>query len=204
MKKTVVVTPSASEEVLKKNYLGEEIIGIDEGILIARKAGARLSLALTSFKTVPLESLLSFLPKERIMKYEDNGLDENRKKIASYLLSHRTSDIIVLTSLDEAFIHKYRLFQLMEEAGGRISLQNDYDILSYYGEGVHVISSYGDKGFTLYGFPEGLVSLEHVSRPLRNARLSFFNGTVYQSRILERIAVLKVQKGGVLLEREVN
>lgn len=199
MRRMILVTPKASGEILLKNYLDCEIVGMDEGISIALSAGVKLSLAVSSFKTVSLEEVLSFIPKEKIMKYKDDNYDDGLEKVISYLRSIGAEEIVILDSIGGKIEHIHNLFQLLKSGSGSIFVHDADNFLTYYGEGTHVISKQGYDAFSIVGFPEADISLEHVSKPVRNTHLSFSDTNALTNSILERVAVLKVITGGVLL-----
>lgn len=202
MKKTVLVTKSASADVLKNNYLSDDIVALDEGALVARKAGVPIRLAISSFKTVPLETLLSFLPKDKIMKYQPESPGKDLEKILRYIVPLGSSEIVVLSSLGGNFSYLFHLMNCLKKYPAQLRIHDDNNFMTYYPEGVHILTRGNFSSFALYGFPEAEVSLEHVSSPLKNKKVSFFDDEGFESTILERIAVLKVHKGGVLLNLE--
>jgi thiamine pyrophosphokinase len=195
----VLVTKNASSDILLKNYMDAEIVGLDEGITLARSVGAKLTLAISCFKEVSLEELLSFLPKEKIMKYQSEGKKTDLPKIVDFLFDQGGEEVVVLDSLEGKISHIHMLLQLLKNAKGSLILHDASNCLTYYGQGTHVIAKQGYNSFTLYGFPEADISLEHVYRPIRDMHLSFSETQGLDNSILERVAVLKVIKGGVLL-----
>jgi thiamine pyrophosphokinase len=199
MRRMVLVASDASVEVLTKMYMDAEIVGLDEGIMLARSAGAKLTLAISSFKNVSLEELLTFLPKEKIMKYQAESEKTDLPKIIDFLFAQGAEEVVVLSSLAGSLVHIHTLLCLLKEAHGTLILQDQTNSIQYYGEGTHVIAKQGYDSFTIFGFPEAEVSLEHVSKPIRNMRVSFSEADSLDNKILERVAVLKVLNGGVLL-----
>lgn len=195
----VVVTKDASSDILLKYYLDSEIVGLDEGIYVAREAGAHLFMALSSFKTVKLEDLLTFLPKDKILRYQEENEDKTDEKIIDFLFGQGAEEIVLLDKLGGRFIHVHSLLTQMKKAKGTLILHDSDNYLAYYPEGVHVISKQGYSSFSLFGFPEADISLEHVSKPIKNMHLSFADTPALDNKILERVAVLKVSSGGVLL-----
>jgi thiamine pyrophosphokinase len=200
MRKMVLVTKGASSEILTKFYLDAEIVGLDEGIFLAREAGARISLALSSFKTVRLEDLLGFLSKDKILRYqEDEEEEKNYSKIVDFLFTKGAEELVILDKTGGTLLHVHSLLKLLKDSKGLVSLQDEDNYISYYPEGVHVITRQGFKKFSIFGYPEADISLEHVSKPIKNMHLSFADSPALEDSILERVAVLKVNKGGVLL-----
>lgn len=198
MKRMVLVTPNASIEVLSK-YLDGEIIGLDEGIDIARSSGARISLAVSSFKNVDLQHVLTFLPKEKIVRYSENKEENVNLKVIDFLFSQGADEIVLLDKLDSGFKHYREILLCLKDAKGNVSFQDDKNLINYYSKGSHIISKQGFDRFYVVGFPSAVISMEHVSKPVRNVRLNFTENKAIDNTLLERVAVLKVNEGGVLL-----
>ncbi|MFA6796087.1 MAG: hypothetical protein WCR63_00705 [Bacilli bacterium] len=198
MKRMILVTPNASIEVLSK-YLDEEIIGMDEGIDIARSFGARISLAISSFKTVDLQHVLTFLPKEKVVRYSDNNRENTNLKVINFLFSQGADEVVLLDKLDSGFKHYRDILLTLKDAKGTVSFHDDSNLINYYSKGSHIISRQGFDRFYVVGFPSAVISMEHVSKPVRNVRLNFTDAKAVDNTLLERVAVLKVNEGGVLL-----
>jgi len=198
MKRMILVTPNASIEVLSK-YLDEEIIGMDEGIDIARSSGARISLAISSFKTVDLQHVLTFLPKEKVVRYSDNNRENTNLKVINFLFSQGADEVVLLDKLDSGFKHYRDILLTLKDAKGTVSFHDDSNLINYYSKGSHIISRQGFDRFYVVGFPSAVISMEHVSKPVRNVRLNFTDAKAVDNTLLERVAVLKVNEGGVLL-----
>jgi len=194
----ILVTPNASLDVLNK-YLDSEIIGLDEGIDIARSSGARISLAVSSFKNVDLQHVLTFLPKEKVVRYSDNRGENVNLKVINFLFSQGADEVVLLDKLDSGFKHYREILLTLKEAKGAVSFQDDINLINYYAKGSHIISKQGYDRFYVVGFPSAVISMEHVSTPVRNIRLNFTDSKAIDNTLLERVAVLKVNEGGVLL-----
>lgn len=196
----VLVTPHASPEILAKNFLGDQLIGLEEGSFLIKDARVHPFLALSCLKRVSLEDLLSFVPKDKILRYEEEAEEgANISKVLDYLYSKGAKQVVILDSLSGTLEHIHALLKVLGDSQGHTVLQDDNDYVAYYPEGVHVIARQGYGEFSLFGFPEADVSLEHVSKPIRNVHLSFASTDSLTNSILERVAVLKVKNGGVLL-----
>ena len=199
MKKTLLVTKNASLSLLSKLHPDAEVIGLDEGIFVAKSLNIRLAMAISSFNSVDLNDLLSFIPKDKIMKYEDVGDGKSIDKIIKFLISRGSEEIVILDKFNDK-LEKFRLIlSLLKEYKGKVSFQDDDNQINYYQEGVHIINKQEYNYFSVIGFPEANISIEHVSKPIKNVKISFFDITPLDFNILERVAVLKVNKGGVLL-----
>jgi len=198
VKRMILVTPNASLDVLNK-YLDSEIIGLDEGIDIARSSGARISLAVSSFKNVDLQHVLTFLPKEKVVRYSDNRGENVNLKVINFLFSQGADEVVLLDKLDSGFKHYREILLTLKEAKGAVSFQDDINLINYYAKGSHIISKQGYDRFYVVGFPSAVISMEHVSTPVRNIRLNFTDSKAIDNTLLERVAVLKVNEGGVLL-----
>jgi len=199
VKRVVLVTPYGDPQILTKYYLDSEIVGMDEGISIALSCGVKLSLAISSFSSVSLEEVLTYVPKEKVMKYQKDNNEDGLDKVVKFLISQGAEEIIILDDLGGKLTHLSDICQILKSGNGNIFLHDKDNYLTYYGEGTHVISKQGYDTFSICGYPEADISLEHVSKPIRNKHLSFTSTDPLRNSILERIAVLKVISGGVLL-----
>ena len=141
MRKAVLVTSTASDNLISR-YLENEIIGLDGGIDIARQNGAKLSLAISTFENISLQYVLTFMRKDKIIRYKNN--EEETK-------------------------------------GSHLIMKQDYSRLYFI------------------GFPRAVVSMEHVVKPVKNVKIDFAVNKSMENTILERVSVLKVSEGGVLL-----
>lgn len=197
MKKTIIVTPNANIGLIS-HYPDTEIVALDEGIEVCKEANIRMSLAISSFETVSLDDLLSYFPKEKIMKYEHSHDEEfPLSRVCNYLFSHGVEDILVLDSFSD-LLHAHELSLLLKNAKGHLSIQDSSSLVNFYGEGSHVISKLNYSAFTIIGFPYANVSMEHVSRNIKDQELHVDKTHNITNAIFERVAVLKVNKGGVL------
>ena len=86
MRKAVLVTSTASDNLISR-YLENEIIGLDGGIDIARQNGAKLSLAISTFENISLQYVLTFMRKDKIIRYKNNEEETPSLKVLNYLFS---------------------------------------------------------------------------------------------------------------------
>jgi len=198
MKRMILVTPNASPEILNK-YLDGEIIGLDEGIDIARSSGARISLAISSFTTIDLQHVLTFLPKEKVVRYTQDEGEKINLKVINFLFSQGADEVVLLDKLETGFKHYHETLLTLKNAKGNVSFHDDNNLINYYSKGSHIISKQGFDRFYVVGFPTAVISMEHVSTPVKNVRLNFTDNKSIDNTLLERVAVLKVNEGGVLL-----
>ena len=115
------------------------------------------------------------------------------------MCSSDLEQVVILDKLSGTLEHIHSLLRIIGEAKGHAVLRDETNYIAYYPEGVHVIARQGYGEFSLFGFPEADISLEHVSKPIRNIHLSFTGSECLTNSVLERVAVIKVKNGGVLL-----
>ncbi len=198
MRKVILVTSTSSPSLISR-FLDYEIVGLDEGIDVARQSGAKLSLAISTFEEVSLQHVLSFMPKDKIVRYTNSEGDTPYLKVVDYLFSLGIEEIVILASLQSRFDLIHGSLLTLKNAKGNVMIQDDNSIMMYYQKGSHVINKQDYSMLYIIGFPQANISMEHVERPVKNLKLDFTADHALKNAILERVAVLKVNEGGVLL-----
>ena len=198
MRKAVLVTSIASDNLISR-YLENEIIGLDGGIDIARQNGAKLSLAISTFENISLQYVLTFMRKDKIIRYKNNEEETPYLKVLNYLFSQGIEDIIILGEFDQNIEKVHDLLLTLKNAKGNVSFQSQNSMVTYYSKGSHIIMKQDYSRLYLIGFPQAVVSMEHVVKPVKNVKIDFAVNKSMENTILERVSVLKVSEGGVLL-----
>lgn len=197
MKKFIVVTPSADPTVFER-YSDMDFVGVDEGITVAHKAGLQLKMAISDFENVQLNYVLGFMSKEDVFRYSHETDQSRYEKIIGYLLKKGAEEIVLLSTLNGKLDHLYNLLLFLKNDKVKIFIQDKNNLIGFYGIGSHVIMRQDYEKISLLGFPDALISMEHVVNPVKKVRLRFGESRALPNKILERIAVLKVEEGGVL------
>lgn len=199
MKKLVLITPHASIKILNR-YRDYDMVGLDEGILIAKDQDIPLTYAISSFTTIDLNNLLTYLSKDKILKY--NSEDEPISligKVVNFILNNGYEEIIILDSISGRLDYIHSLVLLTKNKQGHIIIQDDSNLISYYQEGSYIITKQGYSNLSLIGFPSCVISMEHVNKPIDNLELEISTSEIISVKIQERLSTLKVLKGGVLV-----
>lgn len=197
MRKYIVVSPTADPAVFDR-YQDFDFVGVDGGILIARQAGIRLKLAISDFENVPLNYVLSFMDKDSVMRYSHESDQSRYEKIISYLLKKGGEEIVILATPGGKLDHLYNLLLILKNDRAKIYIQDKNNFISYYGVGSHVIMRQDYEKIAVIGFPSATVSMEHVVTPIKKTPIRLGFDRALSNRILERLAVLRVEEGGVI------
>ena len=198
MKRIVLFTKYGSVNLLKNYYL-DEVVALDDGIEIALENNIKLFLAISDFKDVSLDNLLKYISKDKIMKYTKKDNESALDKVLNYLITLQCDEIIILDSFAYSLEHTQELLYVLKKYRIKITILSEKEAVSYYSVGSHVISKQGYSSFMLIGYPNCEISMEHVSQNISNIKLDFTNNLPLGNKIFERVAVLKVISGGVLL-----
>ena len=67
---------------------------------------------------------------------------------------------------------------------------------------VNNLTAYDYEKISIIPFPEAVITMEHVVNPIKKYKITFGQNRALPNQILERIAVLKVEEGGVLAALE--
>lgn len=201
MRKYVVITPNTDITLLER-YVGVDFVGVDEGILVAHKNGVKLKMAISDFEKVSLNYVLSFMNKEDILRYSHENNQSRYEKIASFLAKKGAEEIVILAPLRGKLDHIYNLLVYLKNDKVKIYLQDSNNMIAYYGVGSHVITRQDYEKISIIPFPEAVITMEHVVNPIKKYKINFGQNRALPNQILERIAVLKVEEGGVLAALE--
>ena len=138
----------------------------------------------------------------------DGGIDIARQNGAKLSLAISTfenmfsqgiEDIIILGEFDQNIEKVHDLLLTLKNAKGNVSFQSQNSMVTYYSKGSHIIMKQDYSRLYLIGFPQAVVSMEHVVKPVKNVKIDFAVNKSMENTILERVSVLKVSEGGVLL-----
>lgn len=199
MRKLIIVTKNASSTILNK-YKDCDMVGLDEGIFIVKRERANLIYAISSFKNVDLNQVLTFVNKNKVMKYDTSTSPYLLlNKVVTFLINKGYEDIVILDSFNNNLNHIQSLLLVLKISSGHISFHDENNLITYYKEGNHIITKQGYNSFSLIGFPFCIVSMEHVLNKVEHLSLSFDNNLPFVNKLFDRLASLKVEKGGVLL-----
>ncbi len=198
MKSLVIITPFSSVELVNK-YRDYDIVGIDEGIFIAKEENIPLVFAISNFKNIDLNQVLSFVNKDKILKYSlKDSYYQGLSKVIDFIYKKGYEKLILLENLSKKFVDIIELAQLVKQSDGKLVVQDENNYISYFSKGNYVIGKQGYSSINLIGFPTCLISVDHLNKPCENVKLNISEDEPYLLDLSQKVAVLKVIEGGVL------
>ncbi len=198
MKSLVIITPFSSVELVNK-YRDYDIVGIDEGIFIAKEENIPLVFAISNFKNIDLNQVLSFVNKDKILKYSlKDSYYQGLIKVIDFIYKKGYEKLILLENLSKKFVDIIELAQLIKQSDGKLVVQDENNYISYFSKGNYVIGKQGYSSINLIGFPTCLISVDHLNKPCENVKLNISEDEPYLLDLSQKVAVLKVIEGGVL------
>ncbi len=198
MKSLVIITPFSSVELVNK-YRDYDIVGIDEGIFIAKEENIPLVFAISNFKNIDLNQALSFVNKDKILKYSlKDSYYQGLSKVIDFIYKKGYEKLILLENLSKKFVDIIELAQLIKQSDGKLVVQDENNYISYFSKGNYVIGKQGYSSINLIGFPTCLISVDHLNKPCENVKLNISEDEPYLLDLSQKVAVLKVIEGGVL------
>lgn len=198
MKSLVIITPFSSVELVNK-YRDYDIVGIDEGIFIAKEENIPLVFAISNFKNIDLNQVLSFVNKDKILKYSlKDSYYQGLSKVIDFIYKKGYEKLILLENLSKKFVDIIELAQLIKQSDGKLVVQDENNYISYFSKGNYVIGKQGYSSINLIGFPTCLISVDHLNKPCENVKLNISEDEPYLLDLSQKVAVLKVIEGGVL------
>jgi thiamine pyrophosphokinase len=199
MKRLIIITPYSSKELINK-YRDYDIIGVDEGIYLAKEEGIVLTYAISNFKSVDFNQVLTFVSKDKILKYSINeSYISCLRKIIDFIFNKGYEKIILLEDISKLIINTIDLLQLLKYSEGKLVIQDDVNYISYYSKGNFVISKQGYNNISIIGFPNATISVDHLNKPIENVKIDISQDRPLLLDLYQRVGLLKVHDGGVLL-----
>lgn len=198
MRRIVLVTPSADVRLFERYLNSSEFIGLDEGGRMLKQAAITPFAIISDFKTIALSEVLTFVPKNKVYRYrrsETGDIDE----VINFISRNNPVEIIILTDLRIHLNILYQHLLTLTRKNITIELQDYQTCISYFKQGDHVVSKQHYSKMTIIPYPEARISLEHVKDPISSKLITFGKSDPVNTEISERIAVLKVLEGGVLV-----
>lgn len=198
MKSLIIITPYSSIELVNK-YRDYDVIGIDEGIFIAKQENVSLVFAISNFKNIDLNQVLSFVNKDKILKYSINdSYYQGLSKVMDFIYKKGYEKLILLENLSKKFVNIIQLIQLLKDGDGKLVVQDENNCISYFSKGNYIIGKQGYSNISLIGFPSCLISVDHLNKPCENVKLNISDDKPFNLDLASKVAVLKVIDGGVL------
>lgn len=199
MKRLIVITPFSSIEMINK-YKDYDIIGVDEGIYLAKEEGIVLTYAISNFKSVDFNQVLSFVSKDKILKYNINeSYIACLRKIIDFVFNKGYEKIILLENISKLVTNTIELLQLLKYSEGKLVIQDDNNYIQYFSKGNYVISKQGYSIISVIGFPLATISIDHLNKPVENVKIDISQDSPLILDLYQRVGLLKVHDGGVLL-----
>lgn len=198
MKKAILVTSSASNELITK-YKDFPLIGIEKGIEKIKKLNLKVALAISDFDTMPYEKALEIVPKNKVIKLSSQKDDSDTEAAIKKLLELGYDEFVILASLQKRYDHSHALLLLTKKYFPyQIYIEDDYNSITYFEKGDYTIARSSYRYFGVFGFPNAVVTMESSLYPMKRLKLDFVTTIAISNQLIERTAIFKVLKGGVL------
>lgn len=199
MRKAVIVTSSALSESIKQ-YEGYKVLFLNSALDIANKTEIKYEVfnKKETENTFAVDATLA-KPIEQID--EEKALDD----AINYLVDRGYDEITILKSVHtNVFSLMNIVWKFLKYPDMQIEVIDDKESITYFGEGNYIISKGNTKSFSIFGLANAVISLNHTNKKIANEKLVGATNLISNLSFNERVAVLKVEKGAIILIRELN
>lgn len=199
MRKVVIVTSNASKNSILK-YSNVPLIGVDKGIELIHKCQLTIALGIGDFDTLDYQMALTYLKPNQIVRLNPHQDISNIEAAVQYMQKLGFDEMIVLSSLKERLDYTHSLMLILKKYSQcNISLEDDNNLISYYGKGTHLIQKQDYRYLGLFGFPNAIISFENSEYKSKKLKLDFTETKSISSGLLDRVVEIDVHKGGILV-----
>lgn len=199
MRKVVIVTSFASKNLIMK-YSNVPLIGVERGIELISKCSLTVALGIGDFDTLEYQSALNYLKPNQIVRLNPHKDLSDTEAAVQHMQKLGFDEMVILGSLKGRYDHTHALLLLLKRYPNcKISLEDDNNLITYYGKGVHVIQKQDYRYVGFFGFPQAVISIDNSKYNAKKMKLDFTETKAISNELLDRVAEIEVHKGGVLV-----
>ena len=200
MSKVIIVTPSASKELIHQ-YHSYPMIGVEKGIELLLKEKIMPKFVVGDFDSYPIEKIKGKLDETKIIKLNQDK-DESDLEKALIIATERFGydDVIILSSLYGRYDHSHALLLLLKKYHKiHLQIEDEQNRLLYFEKGNHVVMQDDFSYVGLFGFPSAIVTMENTKYPVHKLKLNFWEVKAISNVMLVKATLFTVHKGSCLL-----
>ena len=151
----------------------------------------------TSFETVD--------PSQYFEDENNNEKVQIMDNIVEYLYKKGFDEIVILTDIKTNSSDYFSYILLLKKYYYlKISFETQQESIQYFGKGNHIIPKENSVSISLVPFTSCVVSLDYTIEKKSNIKLDALSGVMKDIKLFQRIVLLKVESGEVLLIRKLG
>lgn len=196
MRKAIIITKDACLEQIRR-YEAQKLFVFDDAVDLVSRITTKFEVEHDEENNRDL-TVDPTLAKPPVSISLEQKIDKAIKYLSRRGFDEITLLINVHTSLSE-LLKAVALFQKYPRI--KLEIEDEIEGLAYFKEGSYILSRGRTSSLSIYGFLSATISMDHVHSKISHM---IVNETTHLSdiRLVQRIAVLKVEKGAVLVVRK--
>ena len=128
---------------------------------------------------------------------------DSMANVIEYLYKKGFDEIVILTDIKASSVDYLSYILLLKKYRHlKISFETENEAIQYFETGTHIVPKENSTSISLVPFTSAVVSLDYIVDKRTNVKLDAFNGVMKDIKLFQRIALLKVESGAVILIRK--
>lgn len=130
---------------------------------------------------------------------------ESMDNVVEYLYKKGFDEIVILTDVKTNSTDYLSYILLLKKYRHlKITFETENEALQYFEAGTHIIPKETTVSISLMPFTSAVISLDYIVDKKTNIKLDAFSGVIKDIKLFQRIALLKVESGAVILIRKLG
>lgn len=130
---------------------------------------------------------------------------ESMDNVVEYLYKKGFDEIVILTDIKTNSTNYLSYILLLKKYRHlKISFETINEAIQYFEIGTHIIPKETTVSISLVPFTSAVVSLDYIVDKKTNVKLDAFSSALKDIKLFQRIALLKVESGAVILIRKLG
>jgi thiamine pyrophosphokinase len=197
---TIILARSTKSDL---KFVRGDIIAVDGGALFALKNQLKIKVAIGDFDSLP-KPKISLLKQQKIpLVHFAKIKDFSDAELAINWVNEQHYETIIIVGFSGKRLDHYQslLQRVFTLAQSNITLINEFNTITYKGEGNHVVTQgKNSRYFSLFTFDQVSLSLSDAAYPLEKITMTHRDTyTLSNEWINKKPAKLTIHAGGILL-----
>lgn len=148
----------------------------------------------------------SYIPSVDPSTLEERKEEEHDVEYAiKYLYKKGFDEITILSNIKTSSDnYLYNLLLMKKYKHLKIVFETEEESIQYFEEGTHIITKGNSNFISICPFLEAMISLDYTVEKMTHIKLDSSTGLLKNIKLFQRIALLKVEKGSVLVIRKLG
>lgn len=144
-------------------------------------------------------------PSQYAEQEKEEAQIESMTNVIDYLYKKGFDEIVILTDIKASSVDYLSYILLLKKYRHlKISFETEHEAIQYFEMGTHIIPKETSVSISLVPFTDAVVSLDYIVDKKTSVKIDALSGPLKDIKLFQRIALLKVESGAVLLIRKLG